>query len=150
MSPHILPTLQTRRETIIRHRTTALASRAPPACLGTGLAAAAKKGDSGAHTPSQLLCSYPAGAKASSVTSLSHAAHQTSDGRGTHLCAVPLAEDEGFLIWPAWDAAGEEQQQHATRQLTVPRVSSQRRAWYMGSPSAASSGHNWPKLFPLG
>lgn len=49
------------------------------------------------HTSSQLLCSHPAGSKVSFTTSLSHAAHQTSDGRGTCLCAVPLAENEGFL-----------------------------------------------------
>lgn len=48
--PHILPTLQKHRETVICHHATALASRAPPPCLGTGLAAAAKQGDGGAHT----------------------------------------------------------------------------------------------------
>lgn len=47
---HILPTLQTHRENIICHRATALASRAPPPCLGTGLDAAAEQGDGGAHT----------------------------------------------------------------------------------------------------
>lgn len=31
----------------------------------------------------------------------------------THLCAVALAEDEGFLICPTWDTA-EEGQQHNT------------------------------------
>jgi len=127
---------------------TALAPRAPPPRLGTGLAAAATKGDGRAHTPSRLLCSYPAGAKESSVTSLSRAACRTLDGRGAHLCAVPLAEDEGFLTWSTWDAAGEERRQHTPCQLAVPKVSSQRRAWHKESPSAVSSWHNQPKLFP--
>lgn len=117
-------------------------------CLGTGLAAAAKKGDGRAHTPSRLLCSCPAGAKASSVIFLSHAAHQTSDGRGTHPCAVPLAENTGFIIWPTWDAAGEQRRQHVPHQLSVPGVSNQRRARHMGSSSAVSSRHNRPKPFP--
>lgn len=64
----------------------------------------------------------------------------------THLCAVPLAEDEGFLTWPAWDAAGEEQRQHTPQQLTVPGVCKQRRAQHMENPLAVSSWHNWPKL----
>lgn len=64
----------------------------------------------------------------------------------THLRAVPLAEDEGFLIWPAWDTVGEERQQHTPQQLAVPGVCKQRRAQRMGNPSTVSSWHNWPKL----
>lgn len=140
----------TGRETIIRHCATALASGAPPPFLGTGHPAAAKKGDGRAYTLSQLLCSYPAGAKASSITSLSHAAHQTSVGRGMHLCAVPLAEDEAFLVWPVWDAAGEERWQRAPSQLTVPRVSSQRRAQHVGSLQQHQAGTTGQNYSPLG
>lgn len=65
----------------------------------------------------------------------------------THLCAVALAEDEGFLICPTWDTAEEEQQHDTLQQLTVPGVCKQRGAQHVRNPSTMSSWHSWPKLF---